>query len=143
MAPIISGVYFSQLLDVCQTRCLHLTPKLQKKQNASFTERLGLYFTLLSLECPEHGSWPRTMSLIVTVPWDPGMQALQPTAIKTVALDMKTRAQDVCKSFLLEDIGTLNRRREHVKMAPNSLFPQKTPKCVLNEVPAPQADALR
>ena len=57
MAPIISGVYLSQLLDVCQTRSLSLRLKLRHKQISLFLMKNGVYFSLLFALCPEGGGW--------------------------------------------------------------------------------------
>ena len=46
-------------------------PKLQDKKQASSTERLGAISNLLFLLCPESGSLPVTVSVIVTNPIGP------------------------------------------------------------------------
>lgn len=63
--------------------------------------------------CPGGGSWPRTASLVVIVPWDPGIKTpLAPrqlgdirwvAAIKTETTRLKPGVLDVCTaSFPLE-----------------------------------------
>ena len=42
------------------------------------SERLGVCFSALPGQCSGGGSLPRTISVIGTVPWDPGMQSLTP-----------------------------------------------------------------
>lgn len=64
----------SKSLDVCQTQCLYLRPKLQEQpRGLSFTERVNTCFSLLSVQCP--GSGRAKNSLIVTIPYHPGMKA--------------------------------------------------------------------
>lgn len=74
---------------------------------ASFSERLEMCFTLLSVQCPGGSSLPRTISWIFIVPWDPGTQVClatkghqgaHPTVIETESPDIKTRTADVGKS---------------------------------------------
>ena len=62
-------------VGVCQTHCLSPGLKFLDKQISSFTKRVGVYFSLLSVQCLGNGSLPRTVSIIVTVLWDPRMQA--------------------------------------------------------------------
>lgn len=55
-------------------RSLPHRPKVQTCKQFSFSERLGMCFSQLSVQCPEDGSLPRIESLIFTVPQDLGTQ---------------------------------------------------------------------
>lgn len=92
--------------------------KATEKQIGLFLARLGVCFSLPSVQRSEDGSLPRTESLIVIVLWDPGTQA--PLAFRakwsrgtqwTVAAN--TGPPDRCRSSPLGDTGVLEygRRR--------------------------------
>lgn len=78
-----------------------------------------MYFGLLSVQCSKGDSLPSTVSLIVTVPGDPPMQAALVTrtrqsmdipwvaASKIRTLDIKTGAPATNKGSPLRDAGTL------------------------------------
>ena len=60
---------------MCQTRRLTLSPKLLDKQIDTFHRKTRVCFSLLSVQCFGNGSLPRTISLTLTVAWDPEIQA--------------------------------------------------------------------
>ena len=68
----------TRALDMGQTKSLPLKPKFLDKQIGLFHRRLGLCFSLLSVRFSGGGNLPRTVSLIVTVPWDPRTQVPWP-----------------------------------------------------------------
>lgn len=75
--------------------------------NGPLSQKDGGVFCLLSVQCPRSGSQPRTISLTVTVSWDPGAQVPWPPRTrqskgiswggshKTRLPDVKTGVPDV------------------------------------------------
>lgn len=61
-------------LEVCQTRSLLHRPKFMDKQIGIFHGKARVYFSFLSMQCPQAGRLPRTVLGIVSIPGDPGMQ---------------------------------------------------------------------
>ena len=85
-----------------QIGSLLLRPKLQEKQWASCTERLGVCFSLPSEQGHEDDSQPGTVSSFVTVPGDPGTELYWPPELgnprASLGAATKPRAPDTLPS---------------------------------------------
>lgn len=108
----------SENISKCQTQCLYLKPKLQGQQSGlSFTERVNMCFSLLSVQCL--GCGRAKNSLIVIIPYHPKMKTPVATrarwfkdipwaaALKTGEPNLKIMALALCKNTPLENTETL------------------------------------
>lgn len=81
---------------MCQKRWLSLKPDLQDRQIGFSSRKTGVSFGQVSA-VPWGSCLTRNVFPFVRVPLDPGMHGPRATAIKSVVLDIKTRAPDGLK----------------------------------------------